>query len=48
MKEIGYGAGSKDFDFPNVLRVIQFETQSKSKMMSMLSNAKLMICHLNH
>lgn len=31
MKEIGYGAGSKDFDFPNVLRVIQFETQSKKQ-----------------
>ena len=31
MKEIGYGAGSIDFDFPNVLRVIQFETQSKAR-----------------
>lgn len=25
MMNIGYGAGTKDFDFPNVLRVIQFE-----------------------
>ncbi|MCD9066200.1 nickel pincer cofactor biosynthesis protein LarC [Staphylococcus pasteuri] len=25
MKNIGYGAGTKEFDFPNVLRVIQFE-----------------------
>lgn len=25
MSNIGYGAGNKDFDFPNVLRVIQFE-----------------------
>lgn len=25
MQEIGYGAGNKDFDFPNVLRVIQFQ-----------------------
>ncbi len=29
MKEIGYGAGNKDFDFPNVLRVIQFEDVSR-------------------
>lgn len=25
MENIGYGAGHKDFDFPNVLRVIQFQ-----------------------
>lgn len=27
IQHIGYGAGSKDFDFPNILRVIQFESE---------------------
>ncbi|MCH4380846.1 nickel pincer cofactor biosynthesis protein LarC [Staphylococcus haemolyticus] len=30
MQEIGYGAGNKDFDFPNVLRVIQFQDNQQS------------------
>lgn len=29
MENIGYGAGHKDFDFPNVLRVIQFQDALK-------------------
>lgn len=27
MTEIGYGAGTKNFDFPNILRIIQFEEE---------------------
>lgn len=30
MQEIGYGAGNKDFDFPNVLRFIQFQDNQQS------------------
>lgn len=30
MQEIGYGAANKDFDFPNVLRVIQFQDNQQS------------------
>lgn len=31
MTEIGYGAGTKDFDFPNVLRIIQFEENQNTQ-----------------
>ncbi|MBI5971675.1 nickel pincer cofactor biosynthesis protein LarC [Staphylococcus caledonicus] len=30
MTEIGYGAGNKDFEFPNILRVIQFQDDQEN------------------
>ncbi|MEB7507413.1 nickel pincer cofactor biosynthesis protein LarC [Staphylococcus xylosus] len=42
MNEIGYGCGTKDFDFPNILRAVQF-----SKKESTPSQVQVLECQLD-
>lgn len=36
IEKVGYGAGNKDFDFPNVLRLIQAESGIKSQIIDVI------------